>query len=212
VLAAGTTRNGGTGSLAIANFSNTNTSVRVKVALADDQTLAPQTVDVPSRSVVAVDVTARVPLDTDYAVTVTDTSRGATTVPVVAELLASWSPNSSTPAVASTHGSSGAAKRWIVAVPSVDADAYITVLDPGAQPGTAALLPAESLDRRAGVSSEPERAIKAGGLGTFHVARVNGDSGALVVTANHPVVVGLTMLGGAGASTTAAVPDPAYAG
>jgi hypothetical protein len=33
-----------------------------------------------------------------------------------------------------------------------------------------------------------------------------------VVTANHPIVVGLTVLGNAGASLSAAIPDLSYGG
>jgi ABC-type transporter Mla maintaining outer membrane lipid asymmetry permease subunit MlaE len=44
------------------------------------------------------------------------------------------------------------------------------------------------------------------------VAQVNAGRDAVVVTAQHPIVVGLTVLGRAGAAVTAAIPDHTRAG
>jgi hypothetical protein len=211
-IVAGSTKNGGTAMLGIANFNSVNTSVEVSVILSGDQALPPQTVSVPARGVVAVDLTARVPADTDYAVTVTSRDAEGVTGPVVAEVLATWPEASSSTGVASTMGSPVAARRWILPLPHVDADATLTVLDPGRTPVTATLLPAPQVDRRTGPTSEPERAISPGRLAVFQIVHLDAQTDAMVVTADHPVVVGLTVLGNAGASTSAAIPDLAYAG
>ena len=55
-------------------------------------------------------------------------------MPIVAELLASWAPVSSTTGVGSTLGTNGTARRWIVPLPDVDADAFVTVFNPGSDP------------------------------------------------------------------------------
>ena len=72
---------------ALANFADTDASVVVDVdARRRPARSPPQKVDVPARGVVAVDVTSRVPVDTEYAVTVTARAVDGTVVPVVAEL------------------------------------------------------------------------------------------------------------------------------
>jgi hypothetical protein len=167
-------------------------------------------VNVASRSVAALDLTSRVPANTDYAVTVTSHDAEGSTGPVVAEVLDTWPSSSSGGGVASTLGSTHEARRWVVALPAVDADATLTVLDPGSEAVTAALLPAPLVDRRSGPTSEPERAIKAGRLAVFQVTRLSGQADALVVTADHPVVVGVTVLGKAGVAAGAAIPDFSY--
>ena len=212
-IPAGSTENGGTGSVAIANFTDTDASVEVHVVLVGDQSLAPQTVAVPSRGVTAVDVTARVPLGTEYTVVVTARPVDGHPVPVVAELLASWAPSSSTTGVGTTLGSSVTARRWVIPHPDVDADAFLTVMNASGEPVTAEILPASFVDRRSGATSEPELAIAPGRAKVLKVVLLgSGRGGALVVTANHPIVVGLTLLGSAGASVSSAIPDPSYRG
>jgi Family of unknown function (DUF5719) len=212
-IPAGTTENGGTASLSVANFGVTDASVEVHVVLVGDQTLAPQTVSVPSGGVTPVDVTGRVPLGTAFAVTATVRALDGQRTPVVAELLESWSPESSTTGVASTLGVAVTARRWVIPGPDVAAVATVTVLDAGGRPATAEILPAAFVDRSSGATSEPELAIPPGRAKVFERVQVRRESnGALVVTANRPVVVGLTMLGADGASLSASVPDLAYGG
>jgi hypothetical protein len=212
-IPSGTTRNGGAASLSLANFASSEAKVEVHVVLVGNQKLAPQSVAVPARGVVSTDVTARVPLGTDYAVTATATDAGGRAVPVVAEILTSWVPSSPTPGIASTLGTTVDARRWIVPKPEVDADGFVTVYDPGPDPVTATLLTADSVDRRVGPTSEPEVAVAPGKAGVLRlVARSRGSAGAWVITANHPIVVGLTLLGAGGASLSAAIPDLTYAG
>ncbi len=212
-IPAGTTENGGTASLSLANFGATDASVEVHVVLVGDQDLAPQTVSVPSGGVTPVDVTARVPLGTAFAVTATVRALDGHRAPVVAEQLESWSPASPTTGVASTLGSTVTARRWVIPGPDVDAVATVTVLDAAGRPVTAEILPAAFVDRSSGATSEPELAIPPGRAKVFQRVQVRRESsGALVVTANRPVVVGLTVLGNAGASLSASVPDLAYGG
>jgi hypothetical protein len=211
-IPAGTTENGGTASLSLANFSDADARVAVHLVMVGNQTLQPQTIRVPARGVVTTDVTARVPLGTEYAVTVTARDVDGRRVPVVAELLASWAPSSTTTGVASTLGTTASARRWVVPQPDVNAPGFLTVYNPGPEPVTAALLPADSVDRRVGPTSEPELAIAPGKAKVVQLALLGSDSLAAVVTANHPVVVGLTMLGDAGASISSGITDPSYAG
>jgi hypothetical protein len=211
-FAQGTTDNGGTASLSLANFGDRDVRVQVHVVLVGKQTLAPESITVPSRGVVAVETTTRVPVGTDYAITATAQAVDGRRPPIVAELLTSWAPSSSSTGVAATLGSSVAARRWVVPRPAVDAAGFLTVYDPGAEPVTAALLPAASVDRRVGPSSEPELAVGAGKAEIQPVTLGSGSGSAWVITAAHPIVVGLTMLGPDGASSSAAIPDLSYAG
>jgi hypothetical protein len=176
--------------------------------LVGGQRLPAQTISVAAQGVVVVDVTLRVPVDTDLAVTATvRASTNGSRVPVVAELLGTWSSASSSTGFASTVGSTVTATRWVVPVPDVDADATITVFNPGPEPVTAELLAAGDVDRPIGPTSEPELAIGPGQVKTVNVARLGPRVVPVVVTANHPVVVGLTLLGAAGAAMSTGIPD-----
>jgi hypothetical protein len=205
---AGTTRDGGRVQVALANFSDADTRVAVKAVLVGGRGLPAQTVRVPAQGVVVVDVTLRVPVDTDLAVTATvQAASDGRRVPVVAELLGTWSSASSSTGFASTVGSTVTATRWVLPVPDVDADGTITVFNPGPDPVTAELLAAGDVDRPIGPTSEPELAIGPGQVKTVNVARLGSRTVPIVVTANHPVVVGLTLLGDAGAAVSTGLPD-----
>ena len=114
-----------------------------------------QTVRVPSQGVEVVDVATRVPLDSDFAVVATARRSTGRRVPIVAELLATWAPASSTTGLAGTLGSTLTATRWVVPVPDVDAAVTVTVFNPGPDPVTAEVLAAGDVDRRVGPTSEP---------------------------------------------------------
>jgi hypothetical protein len=211
-VAAGSTRNGGHATLALADFSDQDASVDVKVVMVGGQKLPAQTVRVQSQGVTTVDVTTRVPLDTDFVVTATSRAVDGRRTPVVAELLASWAPASSTTGLAGTVGTTVTARRWVVAEPDVDADQFVTVYNPGPGPVTASLLPADLVDRRVGPTSEPELAIPAGQAKIVKLALLGNRPLPAVITANGPVVVGLTVLGDAGAAIATGVPDLTYGG
>ena len=70
-IPAGSTRDGGRVQLALANFSSDDSRVDVKAVLDGEGELQAQTVRVPAQGVTMVDVTTRVPIDTDVAVTAT---------------------------------------------------------------------------------------------------------------------------------------------
>jgi hypothetical protein len=201
----GTTRGNGRVQLALANFGSDDAQVAVRPVVVGGERLSAQTVRVRSQGVATVDVTTRVPIDNDLAVTATARTVDGRRVPVVVELLGVWPPASPNTGVAGTVGTTATATRWVVPVPDLDAEATITVLNPGTEPVTAALLPADEVDRRIGPTSEPELAIAPGEAKTVRVSSRSG--AALVVTADHPVVVGLTMLGDAGVAVTTGIPD-----
>jgi hypothetical protein len=209
---AGSTRNGGHATLAVANFTDQDATVDVAVVKVDGQRLPAQSVRVQSEGVASVDVTTRVPLDTDFVVTATSRAVDGRRTPVVAELLASWAPASSTTGLAGTVGTTVTARRWVVPEPDVDAEQFVTVFNPGTEPVTAALLPASLIDRSSGATSEPEVAIAPGATKILRLSLLGDRPVTAVVTAQHPVVVGLTVLGDAGAAIAEAIPDLAYGG
>jgi hypothetical protein len=206
-IPAGSTRDGGRVQLALANFSSDDSRVDVRAVLAGGGDLPAQTVRVPAQGIEVVDVTTRVPLDTDIAVTATVRDVDGRRVPVVAELLATWPKASASTGLAGTLGSTFTATRWVVPVPDVDAEATLTVFNPGTEPVTAELLAAGDVDRAVGPTSEPELAIGPGKVKTVRLSLLGARPVAAVVTANHPVVVGLTLLGDAGAAVSTGLPD-----
>jgi len=179
----------------------------VQAVVVGGQDAPAQTVLVPTQGVAVVDVTARVPVASDFAVVATAKAVDGRRVPVVVELLASWPPGSSSAGLAGTIGSTVTARRWVAPVPAVDAEVTLTVYNPGPDPVTAEVLAAGDVDRRVGPTSEPELAIAPGKVKTVRVALLGDRPIATVVTANHPVVVGLTVLGNAGAAISEALPD-----
>jgi hypothetical protein len=212
VIPAGSSANGATNTVAVANYSVLDTEAEVAVLLPDGQTANPQSVQIPSRQVVSVDFTNRVPADSPYSLVVRSRSAEGDTEPVVAESLSWWPASSSSTGVASTLGPPRAAMRWVVLLPDVDADALLSVANVGTKPVTASLLPADQVDRKVGPTSEPERAVAPNSVASFTVANLRTNHGVLVITAEHPISVGLTVLGAAGASTSAAFPDYKYTG
>jgi hypothetical protein len=216
-VAAGSTADGGKGVLSVANFSGVDARVDVRAVIVGGGDVPAQTVRVPSQGVIDVDVTTRVPIGSDYAVVVTsraDDGRAddGRRVPVVTELLSSWAPESNSTGLAGTIGTDLTATRWVVPRLDVDAASTITVFNPGPDPVTAALLPADEVDRAVGPTSEPELAIAPGQAKSIAAARVGRRAIPIVVTANHPVVVGLTLLGDAGAAVSGAIPDFTHGG
>jgi hypothetical protein len=211
-VAAGSTAAGGKGQLALANFTDTDARVDVQTVIAGGQELTAQTVRVPAQGVIVVGVTTRVPPDADYAVVATARPDHGRLVPVVAQLLATWAPESASSGLASTIGSTVTATRWVVPRLDVDAESTVTVFNPGPEPITAALLPAAQVDRTTGPTSEPELAVAPGAAKTIRATRVGTHAVPIVVTANHPVVVGLTVLGTAGAGVSTGIPDFTHGG
>ena len=192
-------------SVAIANFGLRPTTFEILVRV-DDEPIAPTRADVEARAVVAVDVGVLVPIGARYSVTVTARDVEGRGAPVIVEMLASWPPTVGARSVATSPGSTLTARRWVIALPDLGlaTDAVVTVANPGTRPVTAALAV-----YRAGNTSEPvsqpELAIPAAELGSFSATGAAGR--VLIVTADRPVVVALTILGDDGASASPAVPD-----
>jgi len=145
----GTTENGGSASLALANFATTDASVEVHVVLVGDQSLAPQTVAVPSGGVTAIDVTTRDAARYGIRGHRHRPRRRRPSRADRAEMTASWASTSTT-GVASALGTTVTARRWVIPQPAVDADAFLTVSERERHPVTAAILPASFVDRRSG--------------------------------------------------------------
>ncbi len=203
----GTTADGATGQIGIANFGATSTTVEVNVMLDGEETAPSQSVDIPARGVTTVDVGTRVLAGTQYAVTVTARNAEGHSGPVVAEVLESWPLSSASTGVATTLGSTRLAKRWVIALPSANIEGVITVVNPGTEPLTASLLVYDAGDTT-GPPSEPERAIEANHFAVFDLVEVGaGGDHVLVVTSDRPVAVGVTYTGPSGAAITPAIPD-----
>ncbi|MEX2100802.1 MAG: DUF5719 family protein [Acidimicrobiia bacterium] len=194
-------------SIGVANFGTRPTTVEILIRLDDEETIAPKRADVAAGAVVAFDVGSLVPVGVRYAVTVTARDVEGNRAPVVAELLASWPPGEGVRSVATSLGTTRTARRWVIALPDLGAGtgAVVTVLNPSTKPVTAALVVARAGDT-GGPISEPEMAIPAAEFGTFAATDAMGR--VLVVNANGPVVVSLTIVGNSGASASPGVPDP----
>jgi hypothetical protein len=209
-FANGTKSAGAGGVVGVANFGASTTTVEVDVALEGDLTLPAQSISVPARGVVAVDVAAGVPSGSDYAVTVIARDLEGHSAPVVAELFEWWPESSASTGAATTLGSTRLARRWVVALPAAKVAGVVTVLDPGARPLTADLLVFDAGDVT-GPPSAPERAVDAGRFAEFVLDDLGADGDhVLVVTADRPIAVGVTYTGPAGAAASAAIPDYGY--
>jgi hypothetical protein len=200
----GTTDDGGVALVGVANFGPVASNVEVEVILPGDETLSPVSVPVPARAVVTVDVSERVPAGTRFTVRALARTVEGHEAPLVVEILQWWAESSSSTAVASSVGSSGAARRWVVPVPRDAADGAVAVLNPGSEPVTAELLVYDDGDEP---PSAPAAAIPPGRFATFALGSLDGGPRVVVVSADHPVVAGLTLVGGAGGSMMTSVPD-----
>jgi hypothetical protein len=208
---AGSVVDGGTTRLAVANFGDVSTNVEVDVLIGNDQTLTPLTASVPARGVVALDVSDRVPAGSQFAVRAYARTLESAQPPVVVEMFSWWPPESASTSVATTLGSTLPARRWVVPLPDVDADATISVINPGSSPLTAEVLAygADGSEPR----SAPAAGVDAGKFASFSLDELGlGGARTIVVQADRDVFVGLGLLGPAGGSSMAAVPDFGYGG
>ena len=146
------------------------------------------------------------PLDSDIAVVATARavdgrrSRRGRAARVVVVLVVD------APASRAPLGSTVTATRWVMPVPDVDVDVIVTVFNPGPDPVTARCSrPATSTGGRPDERAELRDRGRQGEDGSPRRPRRRPI--ACVVTANHPVVVGYTVLGNAGAAMSAALPD-----
>ena len=173
-------RTGSTGAVAISNFGLAPTTVQVTVLLSGDGVLAPETVDVPSRSVVDFDPNARVPAGDAYAIVVR--AQGAT--PVVAETFLDTS------AAATATGASTTARRWALAGAPRRASSAVIAVNRGKRPLTVELRAYTAGDVNS-PKSAPAIAVGPGKTARFDLDEWGIDPDqVLVVSANGPVVVG----------------------
>src|SRR5690606_22409657 len=120
---------GTSGSVAIANFSLRPASVDVALELSGDGVLAPETIEVPSRSVVRYDPSGRIPAGTAWAAVVQ--SRGGQ---VVAE-----AQRASGGGVATSGAAAAPARRWALAGAPTRASSAVLATNRGSTPITVEL-------------------------------------------------------------------------
>jgi hypothetical protein len=153
--------------VSVVNPSETSTEVEVSTVLDGDETVAPQTVPVPARTVASVEVGTGLDPGTEYAVDV----RATGNAPVVAEeLFTTVAPSESGAAL--DFGVTAPATRWAFSgIPAADADAVISVLNPSGRPVTVTLLAYTEGDVDS-PRSAPERALGAGERTSFTLSEL----------------------------------------
>jgi Family of unknown function (DUF5719) len=193
---------GRTHTATVANFDARGTEVEVGTLLDGNDTLTPETVPVPGRSVVTVDVGALVPNDTEFAVEV----RTIGPEPVVVEELTT-SLAVSEGGAALESGVRAPAPRWVFAgLDDADADALISVLNPGRRRVGVKLLGIDDVD--APNSSAPDRSLDPGERTTFTLSELGIDpDDVLVVDAGGDVVAERVLLTSTGRSVDTGIPD-----
>jgi Family of unknown function (DUF5719) len=200
-LPVGDAQSGVTQSVAIANFGRLSTRARVRVVLAGDVSVGPQSVRVPARSVVRVDLADRVGAGGDYSVRVTAPR------PVVVEAFGAWTPPALVTGVATTPGSTQVSRRWAFSVGRLgeDDDAVLTALNVGPEPVTVELLTYTAGDPN-GAAGAPAEAAGPGERVVFTLSERGIEPGqVLVLQADGPIVAGREILG-PGASIAPGVP------
>lgn len=200
----GATADGGVARLGVANFGTVASNVEIEVVLPGDESLSPESLPVPARGVIAIDVSDRVPDGSAYTVRATARTVEGHEAPLVVELLQWWPESSASTAVATSVGTPAAARRWVIALPDDDADGTVAVLNPGTDPVTAEVL---VYDDGAEPRSAPAAAVAPGRFATFDVGALAAGQRVVVVRADHPVTAGLSVVGGAGGALMLAVPD-----
>jgi hypothetical protein len=193
---------GRTHTATVANFDERSTEVEVGTLLDGNDTLTPETVPVPGRSVVTVDVGALVPNDTEFAVEV----RAIGAEPVVVEELTT-SLAASEGGAALESGVRAPARRWVFAgLDDADADALVSVLNPGRRRVGVELLTVDDLD--APDSSAADRSLDPGERTTFTLSELGIDpDDVLLVDATGNVVAERVLSTSTGRSVDTGIPD-----
>jgi len=194
---------GVTSTIAIANFGVVPAQVEVSVLLPGDGVLAPETVDVPSRSVVHVDPGARVPVGSGYGAVVR--AQGAT--PIVAAGYLGIASGTDSPGAAEGVGAPATTRKWAFAGSPLRTSSRITVVSRSTRPITVEL--------RAYVAGDPNSPRSAPAVVVQPGKQVQFDLDALgispdqvlVVGADGPIVAGREVFVG-GVSLAVGVPWP----
>jgi hypothetical protein len=190
------TPSGAATALTIANFGLDPASVEVSFLLSGPGVLAPETVDVPSRSVVRFDPGTRVPAGTAFGVVV----RALGGTPVVAEAVLDAAGGAAT-----AGGSSVTARRWALAGAPSGASSAVVVTNRGTAPVTVELRAYTAGDVDS-PRSAPAIALEPGKTARFDLDEWGIDPDqVLVVEAGGPIVVGRETYEG-GVSLALAVP------
>jgi len=169
---------GVTSTLAIANFGMAPAQVEVSVLLPSEGVLAPETIDVPSRSVVRVDPGARVPAGSGYGAIVT--ARGPT--PIVVEGFLANADGTETPGAAEGLGAPAPALKWAFAGSPLRTSSRITVVSRSTRPVTVEL--------RAYVVGDPNSPHSAPAVVVQPGKQVQFDLDELGITPDQVLVVG----------------------
>ena len=187
------------GSVTIANTRLNPAHVEVSVLLAGEGVLTPQSVDVPSRSVMRVDTSRGVPAGTAYAVVVR--SLGGT--PVVAEASLELPVGAAT-----ATGASVPARRWAIAGAPTGTGSAVIAVNRSTAPVTIELR-AYTVGDPDSPRSAPAIAVEPGKVARFDLDELDiDDDQVLVVSANGPIVAGREVYAG-GVSLALGVPfDP----
>ncbi|MFA5882837.1 MAG: DUF5719 family protein [Acidimicrobiia bacterium] len=186
---------GATGVVTISNFGLAPAEVEVSVLLSGEGVLAPETVDVPSRSVVNFDPSPRVPAGDAYAIVV----RAQGNTPVVAETLLDASR------AATATGASTSARRWALAGSPTRASSAVLAVNRGSRPLTVELRAYTAGDVDSPTSA-PAIAVAPGKVARFDLDEWGIDADqVLVVSADGPIVVGRETYAG-GVSLALGVP------
>lgn len=191
--------------LSIANFGHRSAEVELRIEIAGDAQLEPETLDVAGQSVQRVDLAQRVPLGTAYAIDV----RVVRGPGVVVETLGTWAAPATVIGVATMPGSVTTARRWAFAAARSDdsTEAVISALNVSDRPLTVQLYAYTAGDPNSPASA-PARALAPGERAEFRLSEIGfGADQVIVVEADGPIVVGRLILG-LGVSMSAGVPDP----
>ncbi|MFM7060170.1 MAG: DUF5719 family protein [Actinomycetes bacterium] len=188
----GVARGDRTTTLTVANPGDEVQRVRIETTLAGVVRIEPVEVEVPPRGVTLVDAGARVPADTPYALHLTSTGGAG----VVAHELTAIANGGG---IAADGGTSFASSRWYVVPGRVGTDPVDAV--------SVLARPSRSIRWRADAVGPDPRRIAAGRLRAGGLVRVPTDAtGALVISASGPVVVGRDSGASPGVTLAMAVP------
>lgn len=186
---------GTSGTVSIANFGLAPAEVEVSILLSGEGVLAPESVDVPSRSVVLFDPSARVPAGTSYAVVV----RALGNTPVVAEAFVAAA------GVATATGASSASRRWALAGSPARASSAVLAVNRSNRPLTVELRAHTEGDANS-PRSAPAQVVAPGKVARFDLDEWGIEpEQVLVVSADGPIVVAREVYAG-GVSLAVGVP------
>ena len=187
--------------LQVANFSPAATDVEVSVHGAPD-IVDPETVPVPGRSVVNIDLANRLTVDIPATVVLRSTGR----TPVVTEQAAFFDTSTEAPGVAATLGTSTAARRWAFAIGRLEPEslASLVVYNPGSTPTTVRLV--TTVGDRRDVATEED--VDGGDVVVLDLTELEIDpEQPMEVSAGDPVVVGRIIDGPVGRSISLGIVD-----